>query len=188
MRFLMLALGCFLVLLVGAPWAQQITPLAFNPAAVAITGGSISGVSGSFTTLAASGAVSFANNTAINIKDNGGTDRIALFATTGNILLVRPTAATGSVALQNFAGTTQLSTSGAAGGGVTVGDAALTTVKGEVGMTKITASGSAPGAAGGKFELVCGTNAGTAKLIVYAGTSTTPVTITDNIGSGVTGC
>ena len=59
---------------------------------------------------------------------------------------------------------------------------------GEIGLTKITASGSAPGAAGGKFELVCGTNSGTAKLIAYAGTSTTPVTIVDNIGSGVTGC
>ena len=65
---------------------------------------------------------------------------------------------------------------------------ALTLSAGEVGLAKITASGSAPGAAGGKFELVCGTSAGTAKLIVYAGTSTTPSTILDNIGAGVTGC
>lgn len=59
---------------------------------------------------------------------------------------------------------------------------------GEVGLPKIAPSGSAPGAAGGKFELVCGSGAGSAKLIVYAGTSTTPSTILDNIGSGVTGC
>lgn len=65
---------------------------------------------------------------------------------------------------------------------------ALTLSTGEIGLPKITASGTAPGAAGGKFELVCGTNAGSAKLIAYAGTSTTPVTILDNIGSGVTGC
>jgi hypothetical protein len=65
---------------------------------------------------------------------------------------------------------------------------ALTLNAGEQGMAKITASGSAPGAAGAKFEVVCGTNAGSAKMIMYAGTSTTPVTIIDNVGSGVTGC
>ena len=65
---------------------------------------------------------------------------------------------------------------------------ALTLAAGELGFNKITASGSAAGASGGKMELVCGTNAGSAKLIAYAGTSTTPVTILDNIGSGVTGC
>lgn len=65
---------------------------------------------------------------------------------------------------------------------------ALTLSAGEIGMTKIAASGTAPGAAGLKIAAVCGTNAGSAKLISYAGTSTTPVTIADNIGSGVTGC
>lgn len=64
----------------------------------------------------------------------------------------------------------------------------LTLATGEMGLAKITASGSAPGAAGGKLALVCGTNAGTAKVIAYAGTSTTPVTVIDNIGAGVTGC
>lgn len=65
---------------------------------------------------------------------------------------------------------------------------ALTLTSGAVGMTKIAASGSAPGAAGGKLELVCGTGAGSAKLIISAGTSATAVTVVDNIGSGVTGC
>lgn len=72
---------------------------------------------------------------------------------------------------------------------LTVGSATpLTLSQGELGVVKITASGTAPGAAGGKLALVCGTNAGTAKLISYAGTSTTPVTIVDNIGGGVSGC
>lgn len=64
----------------------------------------------------------------------------------------------------------------------------LTLAVGEIGFTKIAASGSAPGAAGAKEAWVCGTLAGTAKKIAYAGTSTTPVTIVDNVGTGVTGC
>jgi hypothetical protein len=55
-------------------------------------------------------------------------------------------------------------------------------------LAKRTATGGNPGAAVGTLELVCGTTAGTAKLIAYAGTSTTPVTVADNIGSGVIGC
>lgn len=64
----------------------------------------------------------------------------------------------------------------------------LTLTAGAVGMGKMTASASAPGATGAKMELVCGTNAGTAKLVIAAGTSATVVTIIDNIGAGVTGC
>lgn len=64
----------------------------------------------------------------------------------------------------------------------------LTLTQGAIGMSKITASASAPGAAGAKFEVVCGTNAGTAKLIMAAGTSGTAVTVVDNVGAGVTGC
>lgn len=59
---------------------------------------------------------------------------------------------------------------------------------GSIELTKRTASASAPGAGFGKLELVCGTNAGTAKIIAYAGTSGTAVTVLDNIGAGVTGC
>lgn len=65
---------------------------------------------------------------------------------------------------------------------------ALTLTTFAVGLGKMTASGSAPGATGAKLELVCGTGAGSVKLTVLGGTSTTPVTIVDNIGSGVTGC
>ena len=49
-------------------------------------------------------------------------------------------------------------------------------------MTKITADAVAPGAALSRIETVCGTKSGTAKIVVYAGTSTTPTTLLDNIG------
>lgn len=67
------------------------------------------------------------------------------------------------------------------GGGIVVANVPL-------GLDKVTASGTAPGAGTSKLEVVCGTNAGTAKLIWYAGTSGTPVVIVDNAGTGVTGC
>ncbi len=69
-----------------------------------------------------------------------------------------------------------------------VGQAVLSLVTGEIGLGKIAASGVAPGPAGIKLETVCGTNSGTAKIIVYGGTSSTPATLLDNIGAGVTGC
>lgn len=61
-------------------------------------------------------------------------------------------------------------------------------VNGAFQLAKITAVGAAPGADVGRLELVCGTNAGTAKLQAAAGTSATAVTVLDNIGAGVTGC
>lgn len=51
-------------------------------------------------------------------------------------------------------------------------------------QAKVTASSTAPGASTMKLEVVAGTNAGTCKLQAYAGTSTTPVTVVDNVGSG----
>jgi len=73
-------------------------------------------------------------------------------------------------------------------GGIYVGTTSLVLTSGAIGMDKMTASASAPGANGAKLELVCGTNAGSLKLTVAGGTSATPVTIIDNIGSGATGC
>ena len=74
------------------------------------------------------------------------------------------------------------------GGAIQIGGAALTLTSGEMGFLKIAASGSAPGASGVKEAWVCGSGAGTAKKIAYAGTSGTPVTLIDNVGTGVTGC
>lgn len=61
---------------------------------------------------------------------------------------------------------------------------AATGSAGEVATAKISATGTAPGAGFAKIEWVAGTNAGTCKLIAYAGTSTTPTTIVDNVGGG----
>lgn len=51
-------------------------------------------------------------------------------------------------------------------------------------LPKTTPSGLAPGAGFAAIQAVAGTNPGTCKIIVYAGTSNTPVTLIDNIGSG----
>ena len=58
------------------------------------------------------------------------------------------------------------------------------TVGNEITAAKITDSATAPGAGEFKVTVVAGTTAGTCKLIARAGTSTTPVTIIDNVGSG----
>lgn len=67
-------------------------------------------------------------------------------------------------------------------GGLNIGSAAATLGSAELGMDKITDPASAPGAGSAKLTWVAGTNAGTCKLISRAGTSTTAVTIVDNVG------
>jgi hypothetical protein len=68
---------------------------------------------------------------------------------------------------------------------LTVGSSTAATLStGETAGTKISASGTAPGAGYAKFEWTAGTTGGSCKLISYAGTSPTPVTIVDNVGSG----
>lgn len=114
-----------------------------------------------------------------------GTAPFSMFSTTGGFTF-RTTGKDPAASLAN-AGTAsfyQAISVGDAGNGV----AALTLTMGAVGLTKMTASASAPGATGGKLELVCGTAGGSAKLVAYAGTSGTAVTVLDNIGSGVAGC
>lgn len=69
-------------------------------------------------------------------------------------------------------------------GGLNIGSTAAVLAASEVGLNKVSASGSAPGAGTLKFAAVAGTNAGSCKIITYAGTSTTPVTIVDNVGTG----
>ena len=60
---------------------------------------------------------------------------------------------------------------------------------GELGLTKrSTDSAEAPGADGLKLEVICGTNSGSAAIVVRAGTSTTSSYLLNNIGSGVNGC
>lgn len=69
-------------------------------------------------------------------------------------------------------------------GGVIIGTFAATTSTGELALIKISASGTAPGAGILKLSIVAGTNVGTCKIIAYAGTSTTPTTLLDNVGGG----
>lgn len=56
--------------------------------------------------------------------------------------------------------------------------------QGELALAKESASGSAPGAGFLKIEVVAGTAGGSCKIIAYAGTSTTPVTVVDSVGGG----
>ena len=55
---------------------------------------------------------------------------------------------------------------------------------GDLGQIKETDAAAAPGAGYAVLKWVAGTNSGSCKLIGYAGTSATPVTIVDNIGGG----
>lgn len=51
-------------------------------------------------------------------------------------------------------------------------------------INKQSALAVAPGKGVGALQFEAGTNAGTLKLVAYSGTSTTGVTVADNIGSG----
>lgn len=51
-------------------------------------------------------------------------------------------------------------------------------------LPKTTPIAAAPGAGNSIIQVVAGTNPGTAKLIMYAGTSAVPSTIVDNVGGG----
>jgi hypothetical protein len=56
------------------------------------------------------------------------------------------------------------------------------TGSGEIIMAKIADTGTAPGTGSVKFTVEAGTNPGTCKIVVRAGTSSTPTTLLDNIG------
>jgi hypothetical protein len=71
------------------------------------------------------------------------------------------------------------------GQGVTVGSATPAAgQRGDLSQIKETDAAAAPGAGYAVLKWVAGTNSGSCKLIGYAGTSATPVTIVDNIGGG----
>lgn len=86
-------------------------------------------------------------------------------------------------------GLSDTNTSRVTAGVVGVGTGAVGSVAGRIEAAaflpaKQASACSAPGAGVGDLRMVAGTTAGTAKLIACAGTSTTPATILDNIGSG----
>lgn len=120
------------------------------------------------------GAASITTSTGLTIEaQSGSTTNYALTTNGGNVGIGTQTPGN----TLHLVGAAQLG-----------GSTALTLTAGAVGLPRITASASAPGASGSKLEVVCGTNAGTAKLVMYAGTSTTAATVADNVGTGVTGC
>lgn len=59
-----------------------------------------------------------------------------------------------------------------------------TLLNGDLAMVKTANSAGAPGAGFLKLESLAGTTGGTCKIVAYAGTSTTPVVLIDNVGSG----
>lgn len=166
-----------------------ITSSAFSQAAYAITGAN----EGYLFMSAPSGAGKSGNM--IIATDSTGSSNNIVFGTNGFSTLANRRMTifgTGRVAIGSNTddGVNSLQVTGAArmNTNLTVGASSLTLGTGSLGVSKMTASASAPGATGGKLEMVCGTNSGTAKLIMYAGTSASPITIIDNVGSGVTGC
>jgi len=74
-----------------------------------------------------------------------------------------------------------------ASAGMISGASILTTAAGDIALSKSAASNTAPGAGGMRLRAVCGTS-GTLTLEAFAGTSSTPVAIVSNVGTGVTGC
>lgn len=128
------------------------------------------------------GAFAFQGDNGANYLQRGATIRAVAVtnwnsSTNSDAKLVFATSPTGTFAIVD-ALTIQQS------GGLQIGLTQATLAASEFGLNKIAASGSAPGAGTAKMAFVAGTNANTCKLIAYAGTSTTPVTIVDNVGAG----
>jgi hypothetical protein len=108
-----------------------------------------------------------------NYRGSSGTLQNVSLNSAGNV------SGTGYLALGGTSGATFAALTGLEAGGV-----GATVLPGDVAMAKGSNAATAPGTGYLKLEVVAGTNPGTCKLIAYAGTSTTPTTIADNIGSG----
>lgn len=73
-------------------------------------------------------------------------------------------------------------------GGLSLGRGTVSTGPGSIGLQRPPVAVGAPGPVGIRVEMACGTQAGTARLVAYAGTSATGRTVVDNVGHGVAGC
>lgn len=133
-----------------------------------------------------SAAIRVPNGGGLSSIDHAGSANIEVVGTDSadNVVVGHAKNVT-SVVLGDPAGAVPTRVTGSASFGT---NSMLRLARGEIGMAVISPSAGAPGAGAVKFAAVCGTTVGTAKIIVYAGTSTTPVTLLDNIGSGVSGC
>lgn len=182
-RILASALAATL-LLSSAAQAENLTVVGAAVGTAAITGGTINNATVGATTATTGRFTSMT----LSPTSGGG-----MVGASGQLRIQAPNASIAAIIDTNINfyktdSTTLLGVWDRTNGGLTIGGAALTTTAGTVALYKITTGAAAPGAAGVRLEAVCGTNAGSAKLIMYAGTSTTPVTVVDNVGSGVTGC
>lgn len=174
-----------------------------------IGGGSVGGMIlyGNSTT-GSDGLIRFRNNSVDNTEGgsiDGGTGAFAsastVTAATGltagtaaNGVTITQTAITRTAAGANLSITVANQLVLTAGGGVSVGSplsvsggftaATTASFQSNTKWTKIAAATVAPGAGLGDIRMVPGTNAGTCKFVAAAGTSTTAVTIVDNVGSG----
>jgi hypothetical protein len=108
-----------------------------------------------------------------NYRDVSGTYQNVSLNSAGN------SSGTGYLAVGGTSGAILAAATGLEAGGV-----GATVLPGDVAMAKGANAATAPGPGYLKLEVVAGTNSGTCKLIAYAGTSTTPTTIADNIGGG----
>ena len=161
----------------GTPSSGTVTNLT-GTASININGtvGATTPTTGKFTTLVAGGT----DNTGIDVVNGSSSVRTFLRynASAGGYIGVM---ASGGGASIQMLGT---------GGGyyapmITFGSAAAATgSSGEVAVTKMTASGTAPGAGFCKIFAEAGTTGGTCRLSAYCGTSTTKKTILDDIGAG----
>lgn len=73
---------------------------------------------------------------------------------------------------------------GKSDGFVGISDTNTAYVPGAVLQAKSVGTATAPSKGVGMLRWEAGTNAGTLKLVAYSGTSTTGVTVVDNVGSG----
>jgi hypothetical protein len=133
-------------------------------AATLSVGGTTIGATGAVQT---AGAVNGSNASAFNLRNT---------ASSTTVPTVNPHRADTSSGLGGAQGAPSIITGGA--------EQAIFPGAGVQKMPKGTDPGTAPGAGFARFQWVTGTNAGTAKLVAYAGTSTTPTTIIDNVGGG----
>jgi hypothetical protein len=125
--------------------------------------------------------------------DPGGSYKDIVFDTNGNGETCKCNVALGDGML-NVAGTGAISSNMPAQvtgpiyfGGPATG-APLQLNANEVGLATSFDTAVAPNKFGLKFRVQCGTISGTAQIVVLAGTSSAPISLLDNIGTGVNGC
>lgn len=156
---------------------------------ISLGGGIVSSQGAIFTNAVSASNILTGNNdglvlhagSGMQITDNNSASELAIELNGGTIKL--------DYAVTNPAswtfGAPLFATNGTLSGTETIGSAtAATASAGELGFAKISATGTAPAAGYLKIEAVAGTNVGTCKIIAYAGTSTTPTTLVDNVGGG----